>query len=542
MKSKLSNKGYIIKKKYLKECEIKNIKKELTVSPFNSYQSNFSSNLSFPVYLESVSKLYLPRIWGINNLGNPDVFKVSNGIDINLNFNGSLREIQIEAKKSYLENCNENYGSGIICLLCGQGKTICSLNIVAHLKKKTLVIVHKEFLLNQWIERIKMFLPDAQIGRIQGKVFDIVGKDIVLAMLQSISMKNYDEDAFDSFGLTIVDECFPEDTLIHTSNGLISISMLYNLWKLDNKTMPEILSFNINDKLFEYKEMTYSWKKVNKKLLEIELENNKIIKCTLNHKILTNNGYIKALNLKINDIILCKIDKRNNVNINKIDVIKELYLGEFKIINIKEIENDKLYVYDIEVKDNHNFIIEYEKNSKYIEGPIVSNCHHISSEVFSRALPKVSTKYTLGLTATPNRTDGLTKIFNWYLGDIVYKGKRKTADNVYVKVLNYIDDNPEYCKIELGYDDKPITARMVNNVANYLERTEIIIETVKNVMKEEGRKLLILSDRREHLKLIYKKLDILGFDLGFYLGGMKQKDLDISETKSIILGTFSMSS
>ena len=34
----------------------------------------------------------------------------------------------------------------------------------------------------------------------------------------------------------------------------------------------------------------------------------------------------------------------------------------------------------------------------------------------------------------------------------------------------------------------------------------------------------------------------LGFDTGFYLGGMKQKDLDISETKPIILGTFSMSS
>ena len=52
---------------------------------------------------------------------------------------------------------------------------------------------------------------------------------------------------------------------------------------------------------------------------------------------------------------------------------------------------------------------------QYIDGPIVSNCHHISSETFSQALPKIATKCTLGLTATPTRADGLTKVFEWYL-------------------------------------------------------------------------------------------------------------------------------
>ena len=85
--------------------------------------------------------------------------------------------------------------------------------------------------------------------------------------------------------------------------------------------------------------------------------------------------------------------------------------------------------------------------------------------------------------------------------------------NVYVKVLNYIDDNPEYCKIELGYDDKPITARMVNNVANYLERTEIIIETVKNVMKEAARTLYqptswkptLVTGKARNLNILFSK-------------------------------------
>ena len=54
---------------------------------------------------------------------------------------------------------------------------------------------------------------------------------------------------------------------------------------------------------------------------------------------------------------------------------------------------------------------------------------------------------------------------------------------------------------------------------------DIIIEEVKSIMLEPGRKILILSDRRDHLKYIYSKLIDLDFDVGFYLGGMKQKDL-----------------
>ena len=375
MKSKLSNKGYVIIKDEYSDKELKKIKKELNVSPYSPYQSKFCAPPSFPIYLESKRKLYLPRYWSLDNLGPPEKFCVNEGTTIDIKFNGSLRPVQEEASSAYMKNCNSNYGGGILCLACGQGKTALSLYLLSILKKKTLVIVHKEFLLNQWIERIKMFLPDAQVGRIQAKTFDIAGKDIVIGMLQSLSMKDFEEGAFDSFGTVIVDEA-----------------------------------------------------------------------------------------------------------------------------------------------------------------------HHISSEVFSRALPKVSFKYTIGLTATPNRTDGLTKVFEWFLGPIVYRSKGGKQHNVFVKVIQIDDSNETYSKVEEGYDGKPITARMINNVANYIPRTSVIIREVQKIMEEPGRKMLILSDRRDHLKYIHTQLTEKGFDVGFYVGGMKQKDLDISETKPIILGTFSMSS
>ena len=84
--------------------------------------------------------------------------------------------------------------------------TVISINIITQLKKKTLVIVNKEFLLNQWLERIRDFAPTARLGKIQGNIIDIENKDIVIGMLQSISMKDYPPETYDSFGLTIFDE------------------------------------------------------------------------------------------------------------------------------------------------------------------------------------------------------------------------------------------------------------------------------------------------------------------------------------------------
>lgn len=84
--------------------------------------------------------------------------------------------------------------------------TVISIHLITQIKKKTLVIVNKEFLMNQWIERIRDFAPTARIGKIQGSVVDIENKDVVIGMLQSLSMKDYPSETFASFGLTIFDE------------------------------------------------------------------------------------------------------------------------------------------------------------------------------------------------------------------------------------------------------------------------------------------------------------------------------------------------
>ena len=135
-------------------------------------KSSMSESKPFPIYRESRLKFYLPRHYGINTYGEPDDVKLSDGLDINICFKGELRDYQKPIVATYVKKAKE-IGGGLLEVPCGFGKTIMALRIIAHLKKKTIVIVHKEFLLRQWVDRIKEFLPDAKVGRIQGQVIDI---------------------------------------------------------------------------------------------------------------------------------------------------------------------------------------------------------------------------------------------------------------------------------------------------------------------------------------------------------------------------------
>jgi superfamily II DNA or RNA helicase len=203
----LGQKGYTISKNEISIEKQNQIKNDLTVKPHTPGAPGNGSQVSFPAYRESPNKLYVPHYYGVEQFGPPKEIKISEGTNINLEFNGNLREDQQLIVKTYVDHVkNVKCGGGLLELPCGSGKTIDGLKIISELGKKTLVIVHKEFLMNQWIERIQQFLPKARIGKIQGQIIDIDNKDIVIGMLQSLSMKEYPASLFESFGLTVIDE------------------------------------------------------------------------------------------------------------------------------------------------------------------------------------------------------------------------------------------------------------------------------------------------------------------------------------------------
>ena len=224
----LGQKGYTIPKNEITIEQQKQIRNDLTIKPFVMGSPMTNNQNTFPAYRESQNKMYVPHYYGVEIFGSPKEYKISEGTDINLEFNGQLRDNQVPVVETYINHVNKvGFGGGLLELPCAFGKTCLALNIIYRLKKKSFIIVHKEFLMNQWIERIQQFLPKARVGKIQGPIIDIDNKDIVIGMLQSLSMKEYPASIFESFGLTIIDEVH------HISSEVFSNS----LFKLVTKYM-----------------------------------------------------------------------------------------------------------------------------------------------------------------------------------------------------------------------------------------------------------------------------------------------------------------
>ena len=210
----LGNRGITLPMSAFTEAEMNKIKKDLWMKPFVPKGMKTQDTNEFPVYRESTSKLYVPRFYIYNMLSDVGYAepwkyipsKLNTAASIDVPFKGTLRDFQVPIVEAYMTEVKRS-GCGLLELMCAAGKTVLSLYIASQLKMKTIVIVHKEFLLNQWVERIQEFLPTARIGRLQGQVLDIEDKDIVIAMLQSLSMKDYPLSLFSSFGLSIFDEC-----------------------------------------------------------------------------------------------------------------------------------------------------------------------------------------------------------------------------------------------------------------------------------------------------------------------------------------------
>jgi hypothetical protein len=173
---------------------------------------------------------------------------------------------------------------------------------------------------------------------------------------------------------------------------------------------------------------------------------------------------------------------------------------------------------------------------------IIDEAHHISAEVFVQALPKVTAPVFLGLSATLNRKDGLRKVFEWFLGKVVNEIVLRTDKELLVKMVKYYDTSPEYGLEKTLWNGKRNSAAMISDVCAYEPRITRIVEEYSELLKKEpGRKTLILSGRREHLNMIENELIDAGHkSIGYYVGGMKENALKQSETRDIILATYSM--
>jgi superfamily II DNA or RNA helicase len=367
----LSKRGYVIRKNDISSELYIDLKLQLRGKPLIDTKYNKGYNdTSFPVYIETKNKLYIPKVYGIKRFGKAKT-ETSNYIGEKWKydnvFNGNLYENQKIACKKLLDELLDGTGGGILSLASGFGKTISCLYVLSQLKYKAIIIVNKIALMKQWESEIKTFLPTANIGFIQGKkTVDTKDKDIIIAMLQSLSKISYPDEIFEDIGVTVIDETHhissPVFSKILTrlcSRYTIGLSATPNRsdgceyvfkWFLGDivyqsdcvrKGLPPIINV-VKIESNEYKEITVTNKVTGMQQIMYTNMLNDLIKMQKRNKLIIE--IIKHYILNENRKILLLSDRREHLNIlyklldNDINIsfTYGLFVGQMKISELEK--------------------------------------------------------------------------------------------------------------------------------------------------------------------------------------------------------------
>jgi superfamily II DNA or RNA helicase len=173
---------------------------------------------------------------------------------------------------------------------------------------------------------------------------------------------------------------------------------------------------------------------------------------------------------------------------------------------------------------------------------IVDEVHRIGSEQFSKTLLKTVTKYMLGISATVDRKDGLTRVLHMFIGDKIYTEKRKDEDPVCVRAVEYISNNDEFNLTEYDYRGDPKYSTMIVKLCDFAPRSDFIVQILADLLQEHPEnQIMILGHNRSLLKYLHDAIEHRGLaTVGYYVGGMKQCNLQETESKQIVVATYAM--
>jgi superfamily II DNA or RNA helicase len=177
---------------------------------------------------------------------------------------------------------------------------------------------------------------------------------------------------------------------------------------------------------------------------------------------------------------------------------------------------------------------------------IFDECHHLGAQHFSKALQKIQTAKMLGLSATPIREDGMTKVFQWYLGEPVYWEKTRDPDpTVEVKGVMIKTADETYNTVPTDWRGETVMARLLGNILGCEERNREVVHWIRRMLEQPERRVLVLSERIGHLNVIEEMLK--GQEpvptMSYYVGGMKEEVREAgAATARVLLASYAMAS
>jgi superfamily II DNA or RNA helicase len=670
----LGQKGYTVYKTALTPQQRNELITELTVRPFTVSPVKGAQH-EYPVYRETPNKYYVPRHYGEKKFGIAGESKLPEGEDINIVFEGQLREYQNQIVDRYVSHAKKHPqgGGGLIELRCGGGKCLA--------KDTPIMLANGEMRLVQDIIVGDRLMGDDGTPR---TVLSLArGKERMYTVAESwnrgeskytvneshiLSLRKYPLNPASTVDICVADlikgesnywgfraDCIditpvdPKDTYMNTFvaeylyssmladyqttlldravpnllvyNAFIRRSMLAGIVDSNhcvcnnNNYMINIVNPELVDRLvFLVRSLgLYIYAKKNERYYMVSFRVDKQIPIHTAHKKYRSQREYTQFSAKYEDDVEDEqhalwdawADARAYpIQIDyvgedeyygfEIDGNRRFVLGDFTITHntvltlniITKIAKKTLILVQRESLadqwveriqqfipkarigriqgakvsvDNCDIVLGMLQSISMKEYPdglfssfglvVIDEVHHISSEVFSRALFSVVAKYMLGLSATMERADKTSYVFKMFLGDIVYEDPKTLTHEVKVRAITYESlEDAEYNKMVYDFRGNTQNSTMVAKLCAYKPRTEFIIRVIQDLLRETGSKpedgaakIMILAQQKKLLGYIMDAITTRGIaTAGYYMGGMKPSALKESETKQIVIGTYAM--
>ena len=158
---------------------------------------------------------------------------------------------------------------------------------------------------------------------------------------------------------------------------------------------------------------------------------------------------------------------------------------------------------------------------------VADECHRAPSRTFTAAVTAFDSRFMLGLSATPWRRDGLSRLIYWYVGDVAHQvdavalveaGHVLPADVVWRKT-----------DFEPTFDPSTEYSKMLSELTRDAERNALIADDVAREAGNGGGVLLVLSDRKAHCETMVELLEDRGVKAHLLTG-----DLSNGERQAVV--------
>lgn len=171
----------------------------------------------------------------------------------------------------------------------------------------------------------------------------------------------------------------------------------------------------------------------------------------------------------------------------------------------------------------------------------IDEAHHISALQMSEAINKAGCRYRLGLSATPNRADGLSPFLEMAIGPIAYEMKRPQNNQLKVYSIQ-MDYGPIETMVVRGPKATANIAGMVNLLLKPTDRAQarqqICLEWIQMAVAKE-RKILVVGDRIELLKQLEERVRLIT-TTGFLIGSSKPAERELAKAAQVIFGSYGL--